>query len=240
MNAVRVGCCGFPMARREYFARFPVVEVQRTFYQPPRIETLRRWREEAPPDFEFTLKAWQLITHTPASPTYRRTAVAVPEQERACYGNFRPTEQVHRAWRATLACARALRARALVFQCPPSFIESEEHMGNMARFFSEARRDAADLLFGWEPRGGWARETVERLCAELNLLLVVDPFAAAPPAAGLHYFRLHGIGGYGYRYSDDDLERLRSLCVGETYCLFNNTHMADDASRFLAMAGSDL
>ncbi len=25
---VRVGCCGFPMARADYFRRFPVVEIQ--------------------------------------------------------------------------------------------------------------------------------------------------------------------------------------------------------------------
>lgn len=38
---ILIGCCGFPMARERYFARFPVVEVQQTFYRPPRIETLR-------------------------------------------------------------------------------------------------------------------------------------------------------------------------------------------------------
>lgn len=48
---------------REYFERFSIVEVQQTFYEPPARSTLLRWRESAPQGFEFTLKAWQLITH---------------------------------------------------------------------------------------------------------------------------------------------------------------------------------
>ncbi|MGH8729330.1 MAG: DUF72 domain-containing protein [Burkholderiales bacterium] len=71
-EAIYVGCCGFPMAKPEYFKRFPTVEVQQTFYQPPRPETLRNWRRAAPPEFQFHLKAWQRITHESSSPTYRR------------------------------------------------------------------------------------------------------------------------------------------------------------------------
>src|SRR5688572_1186578 len=70
---VRVGLCGFTMAIEDYPLRFPVVEVQQTFYQPPRDETMRGWLAATPKDFEFTLKAWQLVTHPGASPTYRRT-----------------------------------------------------------------------------------------------------------------------------------------------------------------------
>jgi uncharacterized protein YecE (DUF72 family) len=36
-----------------------VVEVQQTFYQPPRVATLEKWRLDAPANFEFTLEAWQ-------------------------------------------------------------------------------------------------------------------------------------------------------------------------------------
>ena len=65
------------------------VEVQHTFYQPPRVETLAKWRAEAPRGFEFTIKAWQLITHQPSSPTYRRLKRALTEEEREGAGAFR-------------------------------------------------------------------------------------------------------------------------------------------------------
>ena len=73
MEGVKIGTCGFGRVNRpEYFKLFPIVEIQHTFYQPPQIETFEKWRSGAPDDFEFTLKAWQLITHEASSPTYRR------------------------------------------------------------------------------------------------------------------------------------------------------------------------
>jgi len=106
-SMVKVGCCGFRMAMAEYALRFPVVEVQQTFYQPPKVQTLERWRAEAPPDFEFTLKAWQLITHEARSPTYRRLKRNLTEQELNECGAFRPSAIVREAWSTTLACACA-------------------------------------------------------------------------------------------------------------------------------------
>ncbi|MBI4302269.1 MAG: DUF72 domain-containing protein [Chloroflexi bacterium] len=96
--AVRVGCCGFPQGMKEYFGQFEVVEVQQTFYRPPSLTTAQRWRELAPPSFEFTPKAWQLITHPSSSPTYRRTPVTITPQKAGDYGFFRPTPEVRAAW----------------------------------------------------------------------------------------------------------------------------------------------
>ena len=74
MKNIRVGCCGFPRARSEYYKAFQLVEVQQTFYHPPALKTVEKWRSDAPGDFEFTLKAWQLITHEFKSPNYRRSS----------------------------------------------------------------------------------------------------------------------------------------------------------------------
>jgi uncharacterized protein YecE (DUF72 family) len=93
-----VSCRGFPVRRFAYVRQFELVEIQQTFYLPPRSETLRRWRAEAPPGFEFALKAWKLITHRPTSPTYRRLRKPIPEQEHARYGAFRGTAEVQAAW----------------------------------------------------------------------------------------------------------------------------------------------
>ncbi|RMD67926.1 MAG: DUF72 domain-containing protein [Gammaproteobacteria bacterium] len=232
---IKVGCCGFPMARRRYFERFSVVEVQKTFYQPPRTETLRRWREEAPPAFEFTLKAWQLITHPPQSPTYRRLKHPIPEEKRERYGYFRPTEEVMAAWEATKEAAQALSASFVVFQTPASFEPTPEHIAHLKAFFGNIERGG--LALGWEPRGAWPREEAHGLCQALSLVHIVDPFKVPPFPDPLRYFRLHGITGYRYRFTDGDLERLRGFCGGTTYCMFNNLSMAEDAKRFMALLG---
>jgi len=88
---VLIGTSGFGIGRSKYVQQFRCVEVQHTFYQPPRISTLERWRAEAPDDFEFVLKAWQLITHDAKSPTYRRLKRKLSEVEKEQAGYFRPT-----------------------------------------------------------------------------------------------------------------------------------------------------
>ncbi len=61
--AIKVGLCGFTIGAASYFDTYPVVEVQQTFYDPPAQRTLEQWRIQAPESFEFTMKAWQVITH---------------------------------------------------------------------------------------------------------------------------------------------------------------------------------
>jgi uncharacterized protein YecE (DUF72 family) len=217
----------------DYTAQFPVVEVQQTFYQPPQITTLERWRADAPPSFEFALKAWQLITHEARSPTYKRLKRELSEPERAQCGSFRPTAIVREAWDVTLACARALAARCVLFQCPASFTPTAEHIGNMQAFFASIKR-SSELTFLWEPRGDWSNELVRELCRELDLVHVVDPFAARTQTPDTCYFRLHGRKGWRYVYEDDELEELLTMLPSDktSYVLFNNVRMLDDAIRF--------
>lgn len=227
------------MARAEYFARFPCVEVQHTFYQPPQVETLRRWREEAPDDFEFTVKAWMLITHEARSPTYRRLKKELTEEERAGVGSFRPTPAVREAWEVTRASAEALRAKRVLFQCPASFKPVPENVRNLRKFFKSIRGDGFQLL--WEPRGEWPPELIAKLCGEFDLTHVVDPFSARTVTPERCYYRLHGRGGFRYVYEEDELSELLSMLprAAESHVLFNNVRMVDDATRFMRLLGEE-
>jgi uncharacterized protein YecE (DUF72 family) len=46
-----------------YASRFPVVEVNNSFYQLPKEGTFDRWREETPNGFQFAVKASRYISH---------------------------------------------------------------------------------------------------------------------------------------------------------------------------------
>jgi uncharacterized protein YecE (DUF72 family) len=232
----QVGCCGFVVAQQQYFRLFKVIEIQQTFYQLLRLQTAEKWRKAAPDDFEFTLKAWQLITHDPSSPTYRRLSKKIEPTAMGEYGGFRPTAPVKEAWARTAMFARALRAKIVVFQCPVSFRPTKEHVADLRAFFAGIDREG--LQPAWEPRGAWPNRLVRDLCRELGLVHCVDPFQSEAQHGEIQYFRLHGVTGYQYRYTVDDLERLKAWAGKKaTYVFFNNNWMKEDALRFLEMTG---
>lgn len=232
MSDVRVGLCGFTMGAAEYPAHFPVVEVQQTFYDPPPRLTLARWRERAPADFEFTLKAWQLVTHAGTSPTYRRLKRAMTAEELSGAGGFRDTKAVRLGWEETLACAKILRATKIVFQCPASFRPTEENVANVRGFFRRIG-PVPGLRFAWEPRGAWPETTVSEICEELVLTHVVDAVRARATTAGFAYFRV-GAAGERRPYTDEQLTNLARYAAGfETaYVLFNHMPRVVDGKRF--------
>lgn len=241
---VRVGCCGWTSLSasdvgeetwREHYAHklqlyaahFPLVEVNSTFYRLPKVATAERWREladEVNPDFEFTVKAFQGITHKA-----RFKGPAARE-----------------AFARSAEIARALRANILLLQCPPSWGPTPENEGAFRSFLSEIERD--EFLVVWEPRGRWEeeQERVAEFCEEFGLLHCTDPFKAQPVTVGpIAYLRLHGAPPgtqmYRYTYTDRDLCELRERILGSrasaVYVLFNNDTMVPDALRFRKLLG---
>jgi uncharacterized protein YecE (DUF72 family) len=79
MNSVRVGTCGWSYKEWSgvfypddlaagvflsfYAERYPVVEVDSTFYHSPSRKTVEGWRDRTPDSFGFSLKVPQVITH---------------------------------------------------------------------------------------------------------------------------------------------------------------------------------
>jgi uncharacterized protein YecE (DUF72 family) len=79
MNSVRLGTCGWSykdwsgvfypegLASGDYLSfyaeRYPVVEVDSTFYRSPSRKMVEGWRDKTPAGFGFSLKVPQVITH---------------------------------------------------------------------------------------------------------------------------------------------------------------------------------
>jgi uncharacterized protein YecE (DUF72 family) len=230
--AAAVGTCGFGLGKEAYAQAFSCVEIQHTFYQPPQTKTLERWRRQMPADFEFTLKAWQLITHDARSPTYRRLKRKLSETEKPEAGYFKPTAIVNEAWETTLASAKALKAKTILFQCPASFKPTAENIARMEKFFCSI--DRRDFNLCWEPRGDWDTAVVRSICNSLGLCHAVDPFIEKTVTPDRYYFRLHGRTGWRYQYEVGELEEL-AAALPETksgYVFFNNSKMTEDALKF--------
>ena len=151
------------------------------------------------------------------------------------------------AWNRTLDCARALGSRVILFQCPVRFAPTPENRANLRAFFREIRRSfgaaSGDPPFSlaWEPRGEWKADDIRGLCEELDLVHAIDPLRQEPIIPRPGYFRLHGLTGYRYRYTDEDLQRLLRLVRrhSSSHVFFNNNSMLDDARRFQQLSSHD-
>jgi uncharacterized protein YecE (DUF72 family) len=219
---IKVGCCGFPTSMKKYFESFSLVELNSTFYQYPQEKAVRGWREKAPKNFEFSVKAHQDISHK-----------ARMKVEETSLQAFRRMKQI----------CRALDSKILLIQTPGSF--RPDRLGDAEKFFREVRSEG--LVLVWETRGPtWeTAETYRKLgqvLEELDVTHVTDPFQGMPAYVGeTAYFRLHGLGEqmYYYQYSDVELQKLKELILPyeregkDVYVLFNNLSMFEDGLRFI-------
>ena len=248
--AIVVGCCGFsiPGGMKSYYREFDSVEIQTTFYNIPRMETIEKWRSEAPRAFEFVPKAFQGITHPTSSPTWKRFRGKLPnvDADGEKYGFFRSTEEVTSCWRTMLEICSRLRSEAIIIQTPPSFGYSETNASNMEKFLTTVK--TRNLIVCWEPRGNWNENPgkIKQICSKLDLVHVVDIMRRKPVTENeISYIRLHGLNprefDYDYKYSDAELLSLKNKLSDlegrsrKTYVFFNNTNMANDAKRFKEM-----
>jgi uncharacterized protein YecE (DUF72 family) len=234
---IKVGCCGFPIRKGSYYKEFKVVEVQKTFYDPRNVNTFRRWRDEAPPDFEFTIKAWQGVTHSVKSPTWKRyKGDLIGNKEK--YGLLKYSQEVLWAWKQTLAAANALNANKIVVQLPPSlkWDGNKEEISKTLKYIV-----SSGMKIIVEPRHpSWFSQEVYKLFRDNNIVFCTDPLknGIVDTDNEIIYLRLHGIGGYKYRYKDEDLQRIKDI-IGDyqnkkvVYVMFNNVYMYEDAKRFI-------
>ncbi len=253
MGDIRIGTCGYgyytpPEGWKEeyesklqaYSEDFEVGEINKTFYKLPMTKTVERWRREASDNFEFTLKAWQALTHPTSSPTWRNKKDKLSDKQRENFGYLRPNKEVKEAWGETRKRIEALEANVCVIQTSAGFTCNEENEENMRELLNTIDRN--DIEMAWEPRGNWKEkpEKVKQICKDLDLIHVADLMRRKIVSDHeIAYIRLHGLNGneynYDYDYSESELqklaEKLRSLAKNHktVYCMFNNYKMFKNA-----------
>jgi uncharacterized protein YecE (DUF72 family) len=171
---IKVGCCGFPTSMKKYFQSFKLVELNSTFYQYPRMETVEGWRKKAPENFEFSIKAHQDISH--------KAKLKVEESSLQAFERIKDI-------------CKALNTQILLIQTSGSF--RPDRLVYVEKFFKAVNREG--LILVWETRGhAWeTAEVYERLgqlLDTLDIVHVTDPLRVVPAHVGkIAYFRLHGL-----------------------------------------------
>lgn len=127
--------CKSPEDRLRYYAsRFPLVELDSSYYALPSRENAARWAERTPPGFVMNVKAFRTLTthQTPVKALPRDLQPrVVPGARGNVYLRDMPGEVVDELWRRFLVALQPLadagRLGALHFQFPPWFVAKREH-----------------------------------------------------------------------------------------------------------------
>lgn len=236
---------------RYYAERFDTVEVNSTFYAPPRAEVTRSWGDRTPRDFEFSLKLYQKFTHPKMfrEAALRRAPGAggalldvLAEVTRRDIDEFR---------RGIEPLASGGRLGALLAQFPPSFTSTPPARDYVTwllqafadypvavelrhRSWSDAVGDTLAMLNAFGAAWVQIDEPKFRFSIRQNFL---------PNVTGFYYMRLHGRNAaqwwrhdrsedrYNYLYSAEELRALgetvqaADTLVRKSY-LYTNNHFA--------------
>jgi uncharacterized protein YecE (DUF72 family) len=115
---------------RFYASRFPLTEVDATYYAPPNEHQAHVWAERTPDGFRFDVKAYSLLTGHPTRPQslwsdLRDQLPTGDRDKRNIYAHHLPADALEEAWRRFESALRPLHERgrlgAVLFQYPPWF-----------------------------------------------------------------------------------------------------------------------
>lgn len=207
-----VGCNTAEMRLRYYASRFPMVEVDSTYYALPARSTAAAWAARTPDDFTFDIKAHALMTGHPTDgrrlPDWvRRALPQASTGTRRVYTNDLPVEIVDEAWTRFRSALDPLRTSgklgAIMLQYPRWFEPTRQSADSLRLARERLGNDLATVEFrnrAWM-EGRIADRTLG-LLRELGLSYVVVDAppgmqSSMPPKVGitderLVVFRLHG------------------------------------------------
>lgn len=111
--------------RLKYYAsQFPVVEVDSTYYYPPRQQVAQQWAERTPAGFTFNIKAFSILTQHPTRVTSLPEEMR-PKDKQRVYPKDLDEDAVEYLWSsffdALTPLERSRKLGAVLFQFPPWF-----------------------------------------------------------------------------------------------------------------------
>jgi uncharacterized protein YecE (DUF72 family) len=222
MATLHIGCSGYhyrhwrgvfypeklPMRRWfEYYSQhFRTLELNVTFYRFPQLSFLENWYALSPPDFQFAVKAPQLITH---------------------YKQFNNVQQLLGDFYDTTARGLLEKLGPVLFQLPPRLVYDPDRL---ARILDCLDPSFVNVLEFRHP-SWWRPEVYDELarrrvvfCGQSHPQLS-DAVVATSPVL---YYRFHGVPDlYRSPYDESSLRRVADEIqaqpeVQEAYLYFNN------------------
>jgi uncharacterized protein YecE (DUF72 family) len=208
---ITIGCAGFPVPATRYFKEFLFVEVQETHVTAPGTGTIRRWRREAPPGFQFSMLAPKEIG-----------------QE-----GFREGKVIESALTSLIEVGKELQAPVAVFVAPADFTASRANKAALKEFLASVKKRFERVV--WEAPLAWDPDDADTLAHDAGVIAARDPLTQGMSTRPVAYYRLPGPAGHKSRYEDPAIEKLGELARKsknkEATYVFTNVDMFADAKR---------
>jgi uncharacterized protein YecE (DUF72 family) len=223
--------------RLPYYAeRFPVVEVNSSFYAVPERDTVGRWVRVTPDGFVFDVKLHRLLSRHASQlkelPPELRDDVQVSERGRVALTPELESAMLDQLKLAVEPLEKAGKLRAFLLQLTPAFAPHKNELTELDSLIEALAPHPVAVEFrhrGWV-RGERAEKTLAYLSERRAAFVCVDappedqipimPPLDAVTRDDLAYLRLHGRNAEGYlrgktvaerfgwRYSDEELEEV--------------------------------
>ena len=200
-----------------YGERLSTVEINATFYRMPQKSMLENWKEQVPPNFRFSLKAPQRVTH---------------------FKRLKETEEETKYFFDT-AEVLADQLGVVLFQLPPNMKK------DLPRFESFVGQLPAQPRAAFEFRHpSWFDDDVLEILKARNLALVVSdtddmPTTHIDKTADWGYLRLRRVI-YSEEHLSEWLERINRQQWSDTFVFFKHEDEGTGprlAAEFLKLAG---
>jgi uncharacterized protein YecE (DUF72 family) len=241
--------------RLAYYARrFPLVEVDATYYSPPAEQTAALWAERTPATFTFNIKAFSLLTGHPTKVSALYKDLRPETDKKNIYPDALSPQAYEEVWTRFLSALDPLveagKLGAILFQFPPWFTirrSNKQYLLEVAKRCEPLRAVFEFRHASWFA-GDNRDETLEFLRKHRLPYVSVDMpqghRSSIPPilvaTSDLAVVRFHGHSDkwtskdiyekFGYKYAERELAdwapRLRELAddTGETHVLMNNCY----------------
>jgi uncharacterized protein YecE (DUF72 family) len=250
-----------PERRLGYYAtRFPLVEVDSTYYSPPAEQTAALWAARTPPGFVFNVKAFSLLTGHPTQPAKLYKDLRPDTDKKNIYPDDLTPQVYEEVWTRFLSALDPLheagRLGLLLFQFPPWFTIRRDNKQYLLEVAKRCRplRIAVELRHSSWFHGDNAEETLSFLRQHHLPFVCVDmpqgyrnsipPVLAATADTAVMRFHGHSpkwtaknvLDRFDYDYSTTELRewtpKLRKLAAqtDQTYVIMNNCR-GDQAQR---------
>jgi len=200
-----------------YSRAFNFVEVNSTFYEIPKLESVKSWRRKVPADFTFSVRCNQILTHKLGFEPVRESYEIYEKMEKIC---------------------EILKSEFIYFQTPASFHYTKNNVKKIQDFFSSINSKTIRPVLESRDSEPLTENFVDTL-KELDIVHCVDILKEVEPCykSDVIYTRLFGKGYHNiYQPLDSELENVYRTCSREgtkkAVIVSHSNRMFKDAARF--------